>query len=337
MTFQKAFQYLLLGLFTYLFIKVAWPFLPSLCFAVVFAVLLYGLQKRFSRRMSEGKSAALLVLLTTLGIVGPVMVLLGLITQEALIFSSEFQNSTFWKTLLEQKEWEVWGYTFSLDQVTQQVSEGLKNVSGTIYSLAKSLGGQVARLGLAFFAFLFLLYYFLRDGERLKPMLHQLLPFEKAKEEKLFARVSEMAKTVVAGTFLSAVVSGILAYIGFWAFQVPAPLIWALLATFLSLIPTIGSLLVYLLAIGIVAFDLGWMPAVGLLVYFIIFELILVQNWLKGRFLEDRLNFHPIFVFFALIGGVEAFGSMGLLYGPFIALVFLSLLEFFKLQRNSAK
>jgi len=204
----------------------------------------------------------------------------------------------------------------------------LQDSAGMIYEVALGAGAAISGYILLFFVFIFLYFYFLKDGELILDKLKKLMPFEKKQNQFLMEEIEHTAKTVIVGNLGTAVISGVVAYIGFVLLGLEGALIWALLAAILSLIPTIGSLVVYIIAGLILGLLGGWYMAVALVVYYILAEVFFVQSYIKPKLVEEKFGVHPILVFFGLVGGVMIFQSAGILYGPLIVVAFVTIFDF---------
>ena len=194
--------------------------------------------------------------------------------------------------------------------------------------MAVDTGSSIMNLGMLFFVFLFLFYYFLKDGEQIVITAKKLLPFSKPQNTQLINRCKQVSETVFKGYLSIAIVSGLIAWAGFYVFQVPGALIWAILAVILSLIPAIGVFLIYLAAALITLPFAGHTTFIFLMIYFAIMELGIKENLIKPAVLDNKLQVHPVLIFFAIIGGIHTFQSAGVLYGPMIVILFISVLNF---------
>ena len=268
--------------------------------------------------MGDGWAAFLTVVITFIFIALPLTVLITLLTQEALHFAQSTDLAVLQEGLNHLSTWNFLGYQLDLSSLKESLMSGLSSVGSYLSSKSLSILSVISNSLFSFFVFLLLYFYFLRDADNLLKNLKTLLPYTTTEQKKLTTSFHEISKTIFYGNLLSALIAGVVAYLGFLIFGFKGALIWALLAFIFSFIPTLGTLLIYLAGMVILVFTSGWLIALLMLLYFVLIELLVRENWLRGKLLEDKLNFHPIFVFFAIVGGVTAFGSLGLIYGPLI-------------------
>ncbi len=323
-------------LFAYLFFLILKPFIAVIVLASAFAIVFYPVSRAFHKKLklSQGASSLLTLILTVLFIILPIALLLTLITREAIIFAenTDFQALESQLNGLQEQAW--WGSYVDIATLKEKLIGSLSGAGEWIYSSGSAILTSFSNSIFLFFAFILLYYYFLKDGTLLLQKFKTMLPYQKSEQKKLFEALKGISTTIFYGNLLSGLLAGLVAYIGFMLFGFRGALIWALLAALFSLIPTLGTLLIYLAGIAIVFVSKGGMLAGLMLAYFVLAELLLRENYLRGKLLEDKLPFHPIVIFFALVGGVAAFGSMGFIYGPLIVTVLGALYQFYAIEKN---
>ena len=325
---------LIFGFFAYLFFLIITPFFPSIVLALALAMVFYPLKKRLKQlKMGDGWAAFLTVVITLLFIVLPLAGLIALLTQEALRFAHSTDLAALQEALSHLSTWNFFGYQLDLSSLKESLMSGLSSVGSYLSGKSLDILSVISNSLFLFFVFLLLYFYFLRDADHLLKNLKTLLPYTAAEQKKLITSFQQICQTIFYGNLLSALLAGVVAYLGFLIFGFKGALIWALLAFIFSFIPTLGTLLIYVAGMVILIFSSGWLAALLMLTYFIVIELLLRENWLRGKLLEDKLNFHPILVFFAIVGGVTTFGSLGLIYGPLI-ITFLGAFYQFYLTKN---
>lgn len=327
---QNAFKYTLLGVFTFLFFLIIMPFLPAIIFAVVFAIIFNPAYSFLKVKLNwpPTLAAILVVLVTFIFILTPLIILLGLVTQETINFVSTFDLNGFYDALVKYSSTEVWGYKIEITQYTESFIEVLKNAGLKMSEQAGNILGTLTGTAFLFFVFLFVYFFFLRDGHILVNKCRAILPFTNAQNKKLFNDFYKTSKTVFVGYLIAATLSGVIAYVAFTIFGIPGALIWALLTGLLSLVPKIGTIMVYGIGSIIVGIMSGVWMALAMLLYFVVFEIIGMQAIIRPKFVDEKISMHPVFVFFSLVGGITVFGSVGIIYGPLIMVMFISIFDF---------
>ncbi|MGL5831220.1 MAG: AI-2E family transporter [Candidatus Altimarinota bacterium] len=318
----------ILVIFIYLAYVLIQPFIGIIMVSVIFAISFFPLFKLFNKKISRGLSAFLTVFFSTTLIILPLISLIPLLIREAVLFSEHFDVNGTLQFVQSIKEINLFGYVIDLNFDPQAIIDASSTVGTYIAAKSVDILAMVSNSIGNFLIFIILYYYFLKDGKTLFQSIKTSLPYHKKEQAILIDSFKKTAEVVFIGNFLTAAISGVMAFLGASIFGLPSPIIWALLATILSFIPTAGALLLYLFGTLILFFSTGWLAALGLAIYFIIMEIILRENFIKPKLLDDKLSLHPVFIFFALIGGVTAFGSLGLFYGPIILTFLASLYQF---------
>lgn len=210
----------------------------------------------------------------------------------------------------------------------------LMNASSTLGQalLAKgpSLLGNATELAIRAFLLILLLFYFLRDGSTLVGRLRQLLPLARAQEESLIQRVRALTNSVILGNAATAVAQGVAGGIGLWISGIPA-FFWGTMMAFTSLIPAVGTALVWAPAVAYLAIIGHWGKAVFLLVWCVVI-VGSIDNFLRPYLMGGRSGLSTIYLFFAILGGIELFGVAGILYGPLVLGVCAILIYLYELE-----
>jgi predicted PurR-regulated permease PerM len=327
-------KYALFAIFTYLFALTIWPFMPSIVFALIFAVIFYPLFNYLHNKVHLGKGlSALIVLITTLVFIfTPLAIFIGLVANEAVNFIVTFDQSGLFRFFDQFTSFKFFGYPIDISGFITSFKDGIQgillNAGMNISTFASAIFANIAGLAFQLFVFVFLFIFFLTDSEKLIKALKRVAPFSRKQNDLLFQRMHDVSKVVFVGNLSVAVLSGITAFTAFTLFKVPSPIIWALLAALLSLVPAIGTILVYFCGAIIVYFTMGITWSIVLIIYFIALEMVLLQSIIKPRLIDKNIEVHPILVFFSIVGGISAFSSMGIIYGPLIVVLFVSIFDF---------
>jgi predicted PurR-regulated permease PerM len=192
--------------------------------------------------------------------------------------------------------------------------------SGAIF--AGALGAAVQ-----FVLTLFLLFFFLRDGEDHVRRALRLIPMDPNRKAMLVGHVAAVTHAVVLGTLLTAAVQGVLMGIGFAIVGLPSPVVFGVLTGIASMVPVVGTALVWIPA-AIVLFAQGRM---GAAIFVVIWAVVLVgmsDNVLRPLVVSGRAQIATLPVFMGLMGGLSAFGAIGMVLGPAIVALVIALLRY---------
>jgi len=196
-------------------------------------------------------------------------------------------------------------------------------------SLAKHVGSFLA--GLAFLVFT--LFFFLIDGSYLFNLLVRVIPIKRDYIMQLAQKFKEITQNLFMGYILVALVQATIAFILFSLFQVQGALVFSIILFFCTFIPIFGAGAIWG-PIGIFKIVTG--DVFGGVLFLILSGLLIstLDNLLRPLFLKDRINLHPLIIFFAILGGVSVFGLNGLVLGPMIVILFLTVLDLFFVEHG---
>jgi predicted PurR-regulated permease PerM len=329
-------KYVFFVILAYLFFLIIQPFLPAIVMALVFAVAFFPLLKYFQKKlkMKKGLATSIIFILTFLFIIGPLALLLGLIVKETVAFAVSPDLQTLIEFIRGIEYIDIFGTRIELGVVQAALVGGLGNIAGIAGWVGANAFSTILSYSFQFFVFLFLYLFLLLDGEDFLHYSKKIFPFTKNQNEIFFKKFSHVARTVFQGNLLAALLSGVSAMIAFTFFGIQAALIWGILAGILSLVPTIGTLVIYGIAALVmsVTSPFPWMFVP--LVYYLVVEIGLIQSFIKPKLIDEKIKIHPVFIFLSLVGGISVFGSIGMIYGPLIVVLFITMFDFIVVTEN---
>ncbi len=210
------------------------------------------------------------------------------------------------------------------------LNEGnLSALVGLITQFGQWLVGAVFSFAMDIVVLLFVLYFMLVGGARMERYLLTFVPFNRKTKKDIVHEMSLIVRSNAIGVPLLAIIQGIVAVIGYWAFGVPAVLFCGLLTCVTTIIPIVGSAIVWVplaLYMGIMG---HWGLGIGLALYG---ALVITQVDNLARFVLQRrmADTHPLVTMFGVIIGLSLFGFMGVIFGPVLLSVFLFCADLFK-------
>jgi hypothetical protein len=165
--------------------------------------------------------------------------------------------------------------------------------------------------------------------------LHDVLPLEWEQSQAIFVRTHEVISASVQGVVVIAAIQGILGGLAFWALGLPSPLMWGAVMVVLSMIPVVGSTIVWVPTALYLALTGHWIKAT-LLVAWGAGVIGMLDNILRPRLVGGRTRLHELIVFFSVLGGLQVFGILGLVVGPVVVAITLALLDVFRRAHRPA-
>ncbi|MCU0786165.1 MAG: AI-2E family transporter [Verrucomicrobia bacterium] len=307
------------------------PFLSALLWAVAFAVLANPFYKWLCRKvrfrsLAAGISVAAVALVLVLPTVALAPKLAGDAASAVNSISKSIETGQWREKVAQVKAvanalaWVEANLDFGevAREVAHVLTTGLSSVvKGSVAGVAQLLVSA------------FLLFYLFRDQEEALSTLRSLLPVTNSEAEMLFRRFSDTVYAIIYGKVLTAAAQGVLGGIGFWILGLPVPWFWGLAMGVLSFLPVVGASLVW----GPAAVFLTLDGHIGRAVLLVVWGVVLVapiEAFLYPIMVGHRLKLHNALVFIAVLGGLVAFGPVGLVVGPAILALTLGLMSLWK-------
>jgi predicted PurR-regulated permease PerM len=326
----------------YLFFRILKPFFAPIIWGAVLAGLFFPLNDWFRHRMRRNNvRGALMCLIVVVLIVAPAVFLaIGLVGEATNVYP-KLRDGV-----------EAGQYDFILRPQLHGLNEKISTVLGGhidtkalniesfilgsadrlikyLLQQASALAGNLAWAVVNFIFTVITMFYLFRDCCTLGERVRELLPMSEDLKTKLISRVTEVMHATIYGGLMVGAVQGMLEGLIFWILGVQSPIFWGALTMFLALLPPFGPAFVYVPA-GVILIASGSL-AKGIVMLALSVGLVSqVDNVLKPILIGRRTRIHQLIVFFSMIGGLRAFGMLGLVLGPVLASVILALLEVYK-------
>jgi predicted PurR-regulated permease PerM len=323
------------------FFKIVQPFLGPLLWAVFVAFLLYPLHIRLTGRLKGRKqlSAFLLTLLTLIVVLGPLTALSAAFAAQVGDLLQLVQSTVADQTrsnvldltnvpwIRDSLGWLDRTFDVSLAQIRGWLGQASREL---LQSLA-SLGGRVfmGAVGtvVGFILMVFMLFFFVRDGDEMLGTLRELIPMSRAYKAKLFDHLAAVTRAMVYGTGLTALIQGSLVGIAFLIVGLASPLVFGVLAALAALLPFGGTAVIWIPAAIVLATQGRW----GATIFMVIWGTLLVSlvdNIVRPMLVSGRANVGTLTVFIGVLGGIAAFGAIGLFLGPVVLALIIALIRF---------
>ena len=175
----------------------------------------------------------------------------------------------------------------------------------------------------------FVMFYLFRDGKQVRAALSSVIPLRHRETYAIFLRTREVVGASVYGVLVIAAIQGTLGGLAFWVLGLPSAVLWAVAMMFLSLIPVTGSFVVWIPAAIYLATNGAWISAI-LLAIWGTFVIGTIDNFLRPKLVGERAKLHELFIFFAVLGGLQVFGLLGIVLGPVVLAIAIALFDAFR-------
>lgn len=338
-TVRRIFLTGLLVIVTAAFIWLIRGFMQPIFWAIALAIVVFPIHGRLADKLARRPSlaAALSMLIVVLIVILPLAGLATAVTSEAAglynrLTSGQIDLARLYQQLnqhIPQVVSFLQSLGLDLGRLQSQLSSSAISISRFIASEALSIGQNTLRFTIYFFLMLYLLFFFLRDGTRILEGLIRALPLGDERERALLGRFAEVSRATIKGTLVIGLIQGAIGGITFWALGIGAPVLWGAVMALLSILPAVGSGLVWLPAAIVLIASGRWVAG---LILILIGTLVigLVDNLLRPLLVGRDTRLPDYLILLSTLGGLAAFGLAGIVIGPIIAAFFLSSWEMAK-------
>jgi len=344
-------EYFLMTLFfglvavtVYLFYRILLPFLTPICWAAVFVIVFYPLYIKIERWIkSPGLRALIVTALIVILIISPAVYMGIALVQEAI---GMFESFTAWvdagklDQIFNFKDSPIYAVIqeklsnyIDLSQFDPKViiANGLKSISGIALSQATAVLTNAGKFLFQFWLMIFLMFFLFRDGHALFEQIKAVIPMSPDKTDYTVTHLRHIIESTMYGGVVVSLLQGFLGGMMFWILGLPSPIFWGAVMAFLAFLPIIGPFIIYIPA-GLILIFTG-APVKGIILIVVGAVVVSqIDNFLRPLWVSGKTGMHTMVLFVSIMGGVSMFGLLGVVLGPFVAAVFISLYEVFRLK-----
>ncbi|MDX2170712.1 MAG: AI-2E family transporter [Deltaproteobacteria bacterium] len=329
----------------YQFALILSGFVGPLSYAGLLAFLLYPLHQRLRVALNrrDPLAAGVMTLATIVLVIAPAFYLLAALTTQSVTLYEvlrDYVTSGQLTTLMQRLQASRIGqWVTDLGLQTRLDIPGLlvstsQTVSGFLVAQAPAAAANAFRFVLNLFVAFFALFFFFRDGDRMVAFVREMIPMEPKNKDQVVTRFGETLSAVVVGSVLTAIIQGTLGGLAYWALGVPFAVLLAVTTAFFSLLPVgtplvwIGVALYFVLGGDYVraAIMTGW----GVLI------VGSADNFIRPIIIGGRTEIPTVFLFFGILGGLQAYGFLGMFLGPAVIAILVAFARIYREQYGLA-
>ena len=322
--------------------KVFQSFFSAIAIAAILDIIFYPLFVRLKRLFGgrRAPAAGVTVLVVVLSVIVPLVGMSILFTKQALDLyqglSIKAHDGSL-DSILRFREWSAvdgWLAAHAPWLDTQALNlkgiflDFLQKVSGYGVAFGTAAASNVLAAFATFAVVLFSLFFILLDGTAFVEWAWKLMPLTEEHRGVVTSTFVGIIKSAVLGSGLVAIVQGILGGLAFWIVGFPG-ILWGFVMVFTSLVPVIGTALVWVPA-SIVLFVQGNTGAGSFILLWGIIVISGSDNVIRLFVVKGPVRMHPLLIFFSVMGGIKLAGLLGVVYGPLILAMVQTLLEIFR-------
>jgi len=309
-------------LLIYLVFRIVEPFLEPLAWSGVLAIFFYPVHERIVRRLRPNRAALVSTLGVTLLLIVPALVVLFYTARQAIDAMAQLQAALMDPDRALQSHVVEWirrhlPHAWQTADFSQPLRQGAERIATF---LAARLGGLVKNLFTFFvdlFIVIFALFFMFRDGDEIVRGASHLVPFDESIQEDMVRESRDLIFASVAVALVIALLQGALGGLAFTVGGISSPIFWAVLIAFFSLVPVVGSALIWVPAALFLAFTGHWGRAIAVVVICGGVAGV-ADNIVRPLLLRNRTHLNELLLFLGVLGGLQTFGLLGLVIGPTI-------------------
>ncbi len=339
----------------YFFYRIFEPFLMPILLGGILASLFYPPYSWLVRRLGGRSNWAALIscfAITAILVVPLVLMVVQLGIQANQVYqnvqaavkdpNSDWRGFLNPETLRQQPvigpAWELIQEYAPFDpseiDVAGTLAGGLQMISGFLLTQSTKILSSVAHLVTNFFVMIFAIFFLFRDGPTLVSQLRSWTPLSDEYEDLIIDKFQEVAGATVLGSLLTALAQGVAGAIVFWMLGIDNVLLWGSLMALFSLVPVVGTAIVWA-PWTVFLISTGHVVKAVILVAAAVLFVGMIDNVLRPMLIEGKVKMHTMLVFFSIMGGISYFGIVGMILGPIVVALGLTFLELYKIEFRS--
>ncbi|HSL62079.1 MAG TPA: AI-2E family transporter [Desulfotignum sp.] len=342
--FQRAVFFFFMAMFGTAFFllgNLVVPFTATIVLAMVLTGVFNPVFNLFTLKLSVRTASIFTCILIFFVVFIPVVFFVGILSREALglynmakdaVFSNQLilvlENTRALERLNDLLARAGIQKTISWPELIDPISELGKMLGLSLFQQARFITSNLLNLVFYFCLMLIVIFYMFVDGKRFVQYLCDLSPLQDAHDKKLFGKFNEMTGALLIGNGLGGLIQGTAGGLLFWFLGLNSPVLWGLIMAFMAFLPIVGIGIVLVPTAVFYMLKSSMITGVGILVFYGVLSWG-IEYVFKPKLVGDRVAMHPLVIFFAIIGGLKVYGLMGIIYGPLIATLFLTLSDIY--------
>lgn len=316
---------IILGLGLLLFLKMT-PFMGGILGACTIYIMvrdqmLYLTQKK---KIRKSITAIILLIEAILCFLVPLSLAVWLLISK--LQTVNVDTATFVDTITNLADWIRRKTEYDLLS-----KENISSIASILPGIGQFLMGGISSFAVNLFVLVFVLYFMLIGGTKMEQYIYELLPFSDSNKKHVMNEINMIVRANAIGIPLLAIIQGAIATLGYYLFDAPSALLFGFLTCFATVIPIVGTTLVWFPLAAYMAISGDWPHAIGLLLYC---GLIVtnIDNLIRFILQKKMVDTHPLITIFGVVIGLSLFGFMGVIFGPLLISIFILCVNIFKEQ-----
>lgn len=324
--------------------KILFPYVTPIVLALVIVISTFNLYRRLRIRLKRRPhlAALLMLLIITVTIILPAVILGWMLVDQASDLVAVMQHADLRSFTAQLKLGDrflfikrvVPGFDPASIRLDEFLLNAVRRIPGLVATHGAAVLGGFANILIGFVMMLLAAYYFYVDGERLARELRYLSPLPDRFDRQIFGKLREVVHATFRGQFMTSVAQGVVTGIGLAIAGIPGPVFWGAITAVFGVLPMVGAAAVWVPAAAylLIAAAIGkapWWPGIFLLLWGAI-PVSLVDNLVRPWAMRGETKMNAILLFFSILGGIQAFGFTGVLIGPLLFALMITVIDMYK-------
>jgi predicted PurR-regulated permease PerM len=334
----------------YAALRILWPFMTAILVGIILVTLTFGLFKRVRAKLGGNSTRAALVMLLgiTIVLVIPAVILSILLVQQANVVVEKLQTGEAQAMIKRIDLTPSLNFirrispTFDPETLSPQrlVLPALQKIPGWVARNGGAVLGGLAGMLLGFALVLLSMFFFYVEGESILIQLSILSPLPKRYDQEFATKVRDVIEATFRGQLFTGIAQGAMTGIGMAIAQVPGAGFWGAVAALLSLVPMVGAAAVWVPAsiYLVISASMGgrpWWQPIFLIIWGVL-PVSLIDNVVRPWAMKGKAQLPAIPLLIAVLGGMQAFGFVGLVIGPLVFSLLMSIIDIYKKSFSSS-
>ena len=325
--------------------KLLWPFISVIVMGAVVSGVFYPVYRLLKKKIPNRYASFLTCLLIFLVLFVPTVLFVGVLANEIHNFyvkavSAEMVDGVkhFFvsRNVLGRMNTFLANFDLHLtfDEVIQPITDMGKSAGLKLLNQANAIASNLLKFVIHFFLMLVIIYYLLLDGNRLLGYIIDLSPLPDDQDIKLMNKFKDMAGTVLVVNGISGMIQGVVGGLLFTLLGFGSPILWGVAMAFFAFLPIVGIGIILMPSAVWLFFDGRMGAGIAVVVIYILLTGG-VEYLFKPTVVGKRIKMHTLLVFLGIIGGLQLFGILGIIYGPLVITFFLTLSDIYNKSYKS--
>lgn len=318
--------------------RLLWPFLSILIFSYLLTSMFHPIYERINRKVSPLIASSLTCLVIVLIVFIPLGIFVTALSQEALHVYEAGKSAKIGMKLQSLQDTMLYGriqmllQDIGLSVTPETINEAVDNLTRRLglylYDQASAWAANIMHFFINFALMIMTIFFLLIDQERLLNYLLRLSPLPDDQDKRLLKKFDETTTAVFIGNGVTSVVQGVFCGLIFAFYNLGPPVVWGVISAVLAFLPIVGIGLVLPPAAAVLMFR-GDIQGGVLVIALYVLITVFIEYVLKTKMVGNQAQMHSLLVLLAIMGGLNTFGLLGIVYGPLIVTAFLTLADIY--------